>query len=738
MWNKYTSIKDQEVELIKEKLIKDGKIASEYFTIDNNLCKNSGATHYPIVLIIDSIETKSFDNAIEVISEIIKCKDILSDSIDIAVVEYSSTVTINRVFSYIEENFIFSPSDYQQDALPNLGPALFLSWYISELRILQYTEAGIDYKQPVFILISSFINKCDTQIEGKSLFSNEDSWMISLYNQKQAAHKLGLIKVPIYEENTEYYIMLNGTRYDKKSIRETLQRLFAILIKPIAASDVPEREGDLSVKHSFLEYNDGSEKRVETSKNDHTIRLPQKGSRSKIYEKLERQKLREALLRGDGTASITQDNPIESPKYIDAAEERQRLRKALLHEGQYEDSTNILRNRYIILDDDGSSSKNSNNVSCIQVPNAKLAGGADHVRCKKCGNIYWKDYNFCPECGTKQFCQNESGFILSRVNFSATAPKKLSCKVFNIIHLIVYEDEYRSVVNNIIQDKEIPQREIPGGTTRIADESIVKIVLKSADFEIYYEEERTWKGRYIDFSIPVKLPAKFDKKQVAFQTLIYVNDIIATRLSFVVKCEAFRSQKISISREDIFSAFISYASQDRSKAAMVIQGIRKARPDMDIFFDVESLRSGENWENTIHEEIGQRDILYLFWSNYAKQSKWVNTEWRYAYSINGEDGIEPIPLEPAWECPPPEELKNKHFNDNLLYLINQNTSKDKKIRPEGIIKSQKEVNIDKEYLIAKIAELKELLEIGLYSENEYENDRKALLEAYRKNQKFLK
>lgn len=302
---------------------------------------------------------------------------------------------------------------------------------------------------------------------------------------------------------------------------------------------------------------------------------------------------------------------------------------------------------------------------------------------------------------------------------------------------MVYEDEYRSIVNGIIQDKETPQREIPGGIISLADEAIVKIVLKSPDFELDYVEERAWKGRYIDFSIPIKLSNDFKQRKVTFQAIVYIDGIIATKLSFVVKCGAFRQQKISISREDILSAFISYASQDRSRAAMVVQGIRKARPDMDIFFDVETLRSGEDWENTIHQEIGNRDILFLFWSSFAKQSKWVDNEWRYAYSINGEDGIEPVPLEPAWSCPPPEELKNKHFNDNLLYIINQEVPVSRSIMPSRMSAPEEEIKIDKEYLISKMAELKELLDIGLYTSEEYETDRKALLESYRKQQYFL-
>ena len=62
------------------------------------------------------------------------------------------------------------------------------------------------------------------------------------------------------------------------------------------------------------------------------------------------------------------------------------------------------------------------------------------------------------------------------------------------------------------------------------------------------------------------------------------------------------------------------------------------------------------------------DVLYLCWSSNAKKSTWVDYEWRYAYNKNGADGIEPIPIEDPSICPPPEELKDKHFNDLLLYL----------------------------------------------------------------------
>ena len=127
-----------------------------------------------------------------------------------------------------------------------------------------------------------------------------------------------------------------------------------------------------------------------------------------------------------------------------------------------------------------------------------------------------------------------------------------------------------------------------------------------------------------------------------------------------------REQKLSITREDVLRAFVSYASQDRSRVATIVQGMKKARPDMDVFFDVESLRSGEDWELALHREIERRDVLFLCWSHNARDSRWVEVEWRYAMALKGLDAIEPVPLEPPSVCPPPPELSSKHFNDRAL------------------------------------------------------------------------
>jgi hypothetical protein len=93
------------------------------------------------------------------------------------------------------------------------------------------------------------------------------------------------------------------------------------------------------------------------------------------------------------------------------------------------------------------------------------------------------------------------------------------------------------------------------------------------------------------------------------------------------------------------------------------------RRDLQVFLDIEELRAGERWKEGLVREIDNRDALFLFWSRNAKASEWVDFEWRHAYATKGLEGIQPVPVEPAFLCPPPDELKDMHFSDSLHYVI---------------------------------------------------------------------
>ena len=276
----------------------------------------------------------------------------------------------------------------------------------------------------------------------------------------------------------------------------------------------------------------------------------------------------------------------------------------------------------------------------------------------------------------------EKDVSLKKVEFSAIAPKKIVKGEYCIVKVIMYEKAYRNIIDRMLKDAEGRLLESRSGIHAVENGAIIKIVLNSPDIMIDDNTEiKTWVGEYLDFSFACFLSEYYAKRQVLFFASVYVNDVIACRLKFIVCCESHEKQKIDVTRYDILSAFVSYASQDRSRVATIIQGMQKARPDLDIFFDVETLRSGENWEQSIYTEIEKRDMLFLCWSHFARESKWVDSEWRYALKQKGESSIEPIPFEPPDICPPPEELKHKHFNDRLLFIYYPNQTNNKKAEP---------------------------------------------------------
>ena len=282
----------------------------------------------------------------------------------------------------------------------------------------------------------------------------------------------------------------------------------------------------------------------------------------------------------------------------------------------------------------------------------------------------------CADPG-RPFQEERTRAEISKVYFSAVAPRTFKKNEYTMVHLAMYEKEFRNIVDEIKADYDTDVKETKSGALKVTEEDAVRVVFSSPNAEIEDNEEvQIWQGEYLIFDFAVKLPADFAEKQILFTAAVYINDIIATKLKFLAKISSWRQQKIRTDREDILSAFVSYASQDRNRVARIIQGMRKARPDMDIFFDVENLRSGESWQNALRSEIDRRDILFLCWSHFARQSKWVDTEWRYALSQKGEDCIEPIPLESPSVCPPPEELSRKHFNDKMLFIINGGNAED--------------------------------------------------------------
>jgi hypothetical protein len=110
------------------------------------------------------------------------------------------------------------------------------------------------------------------------------------------------------------------------------------------------------------------------------------------------------------------------------------------------------------------------------------------------------------------------------------------------------------------------------------------------------------------------------------------------------------------------TAFASYALRDRARVLSRVQGIEKF--GVDVFVDIRNGEGDDPYPAHLLEKIDSADVVFLFWSRRAQQSKWVEREWRHALESKGLDFIEPVPLADPRKVALPEALVgDKHSDD---------------------------------------------------------------------------
>lgn len=254
------------------------------------------------------------------------------------------------------------------------------------------------------------------------------------------------------------------------------------------------------------------------------------------------------------------------------------------------------------------------------------------------------------------------------VQFRAVAPASLQRDSYAMLKVMMYRgDDYEQADREARRLAE-EVKEDASGLFPVQRCQKLTIRIQSADVQIEEDtQELVWNGKFTSCGFEIFLPADFAKKQVRIKGRVYQGLNVLTDLRLILDVEeASCGQSVPMERCALKSAFISYASQDRSRVSACIRGMLLVCPDMDLFFDAVSLRRGERYEKRILREIENRDLFYLFWSRHASLSQWVNKELEHALKSKGADCIEPVPLEPPDICPPPQALNDRHFNDWIL------------------------------------------------------------------------
>ena len=233
-----------EVVRIKDQLIKEGVVSASDFELKQDFDIASGATHYPIMFIVDVSgsmhgERENLNAAIhDFIGDIWNSKTALSSSIDFSIVTFANRVIVKRPFSYIKaEDF---SDDAERNTIKakdvggstNMASALFVAWYLSEVRKGQYKRADLDYKQPIFVLISDLCNNEERKIDDSYHLVSE---VLSMYRSKVDGKRIGMIKA-LYGNISDYYDeKITGIRMDGTvDFSKTLKTLFSDLLSTVA------------------------------------------------------------------------------------------------------------------------------------------------------------------------------------------------------------------------------------------------------------------------------------------------------------------------------------------------------------------------------------------------------------------------------------------------------------------------------------------------------------------------
>jgi hypothetical protein len=214
-------------------------------------------------------------------------------------------------------------------------------------------------------------------------------------------------------------------------------------------------------------------------------------------------------------------------------------------------------------------------------------------------------------------------------------------------------------------------RRFTAGPRRIVEGTTLDVTVSIAGLELEHASGQVqWDGDIGMLGFPCEVPADAMEPSYAGKATFSIDNLTIAETHFVVELGPITGSRRDVATDQrvIRTAFASYATPDRAGVLARIQGMQKAVPFIDIFLDVVSLRSGDHWADVIRDEIKARDVLLLFWSRAARESRYVDTEWRIALEENGLERISPVPLEDPAVAPPPPELSSLHFNDWTLAI----------------------------------------------------------------------
>ncbi|HOW46971.1 MAG TPA: toll/interleukin-1 receptor domain-containing protein [Rubrivivax sp.] len=259
------------------------------------------------------------------------------------------------------------------------------------------------------------------------------------------------------------------------------------------------------------------------------------------------------------------------------------------------------------------------------------------------------------------------------VEFAAFLPRGIEAGTAFLLDIWAYLSADREEVCSLASQLERDQKTGVKSGVRVARGSVLAIHVDIRPFHIEDPDDLLqWNGTPVSTTYAVRVPAGLSVGRYLGKATISCAGMVIGKLHFsVLLCNNASAERVvSLAAASLpRSAFASYASDDREEVLARVQGMQKIAPTLDIFVDVDSLRSGDRWREQLVRHVPTKDRFFLFWSASARESKWVDWEWRLALVRRGLDYIDPVPLDDPELCPPPTELSGIHFGDRYLSSI---------------------------------------------------------------------
>lgn len=179
----------------------------------------------------------------------------------------------------------------------------------------------------------------------------------------------------------------------------------------------------------------------------------------------------------------------------------------------------------------------------------------------------------------------------------------------------------------------------------------------------------TWDGTPQIVEFDVSVPADALPRTVVLKFHFRIGGIaldrVALELEIGTSAAAAATVRSTDARQLPATAFASYSSIDRPRVLDRVAAIRIAA-HIDVFLDCMDLNPGHAWEPRLSQEIRQRDLFLLFWSEAAQRSRWVTWEWEEALRTKGIGAMQIQPLENGVKAP--QALRAVHMADPYVDL----------------------------------------------------------------------